>query len=161
MFWRRWKISCKVYSRPWTGSHTCRNRCRTALPSWSARLAACHRILHREVLPVSIPITFGRLEVGLVASLEEHRTSRPEPETPFRILVLADFGGRRNRGRAESLRGRRFHRIDRDSFDEILKKCAPRLHLPILGKDSAPIAMEFAELEDFHPDGLYQKIELF
>jgi type VI secretion system protein ImpC len=113
------------------------------------------------VFAVSIPITFGRLDVGLVASLEENRAGKVEPETPFKIAVLGDFSGRENRGITEPLRGRRFHQIDRDNFDEILNRCAPRLSLAILGKDSPPVAVGFAELDDFHPDLLYQRIEIF
>jgi type VI secretion system protein ImpC len=113
------------------------------------------------VFAVPISISFGRLDVGLVASLEATRAGKADPASPFKIAVLGDFSGRENRGTVEPMQGRRIHRIDRDNFDEILKKCGPRLGLPILGKNSAPITMGFAELDDFHPDNLYQRIEIF
>ena len=43
------------------------------------------------------PITFGKLEVDVVSTMEESR-SVPEPETPFRVLFMGDFSGRANRG---------------------------------------------------------------
>jgi type VI secretion system protein ImpC len=110
---------------------------------------------------VSTPIVFGRLDVELVSSTEETRVGRPEPETPFKIAVLGDFRGRHNRGLAEKPTGRSFHQVDRDNLDEILRKLAPQLTLPILGKESPPISVRFSELDDFHPDSLYQKIEIF
>lgn len=40
------------------------------------------------------PISFGKLDVHVVSSLED-RGERPTGETPFRILIMGDFTGRR------------------------------------------------------------------
>ena len=74
------------------------------------------------------PITFGKLEVDVVSTMEERR-AMPEPETPFRILIMGDFSGRSNRSIIESgsaLASRRPILVDRDNFDAVLAK---RTHL--------------------------------
>jgi type VI secretion system protein ImpC len=90
------------------------------------------------------------------------RLERPEPETPFRILVLGDFSGRANRGVCEAtLAGRKPVRIDPDNFEQVLEKLRPELRLPVTGAEAAAIALRFRELEDFHPDRIFEAAELF
>ncbi len=85
---------------------------------------------------------------------------RPEPDIPFRILILGDFGGRANRGVFEpGVKGRRPIPIDRDNFDETLKKMRPELKLPLAG--SSALSLRFGELDDFHPDRLFEQLDLF
>ncbi|MGD0014435.1 MAG: type VI secretion system contractile sheath large subunit, partial [Bryobacteraceae bacterium] len=87
---------------------------------------------------------------------------RSEPETPFRILVLGDFSGRANRGVCEAtLAGRKPVRIDPDNFEQVLDKLRPELRLPVTGAEAAAIALRFRELEDFHPDRIFEAAELF
>lgn len=87
---------------------------------------------------------------------------RPSEESAMRILVMGDFSGRANRGIDEhaGLRSRRPTPIDVDSFDRVLAKMAPRLRLPI-GDGSASVSLEFASIDDFHPDALYRRLALF
>ena len=42
------------------------------------------------------PISFGELDFKIVASMDQTR-EKPDPQTPFRILILGDFSGRYNR----------------------------------------------------------------
>jgi type VI secretion system protein ImpC len=82
-------------------------------------------------------------------------------DTPFRIALLADFTGRANRGIVETGRAlatRRPVRIDRDNVDDVIARLAPELHI-WLGDMRA--AVRFAELEDFHPDQLYERLPAF
>src|ERR1035437_10319696 len=67
-----------------------------------------------------------------------------EPETPFRILLLGDFSGRAAQAAQSSTR---WHpgEIDRDNFEEVLARIAPGFS-----------GMHFRELDDFHPDRIYQ-----
>ena len=112
---------------------------------------------------MSKPLAFGKIEVNVVASMEETRGA-PEPETPFRIAVLGDFSGRANRGHFASgleLAGRRPLLIDRDNVDEVLAKLGVEIKLPILSKDSPPVTLRFSGLDDFHPDHLFQSLEVF
>lgn len=112
---------------------------------------------------MSKPISFGDLDFKIVSSMEETR-GVPEPETPFRILILGDFSGRANRGLVEpdtALTERRLLKVDRDNLDEVLAKLKVEIKLPILGKESPPVAIGFSELEDFHPDGLFKMLQVF
>ena len=72
---------------------------------------------------------------------------RPDSDTPFRILVLGDFGAHVASGHPVS--------IDRDNFDQVMSRFDVQLDLPGAG------VLRFKELEDFHPDRLYQSLDLF
>ncbi len=100
------------------------------------------------------PYSFGKVEIDVDAE-GEPVLERPDPDTPFRILILGDFTGRANRGILESkLAKRRPVLVDRDNFEEVLEKLAPELRLP-WG------SVRFRELEDFHPDRIFERLELF
>jgi type VI secretion system protein ImpC len=79
--------------------------------------------------------------------------ARPESDTPFRILVLGDFSGRGNRGEPAAARLRPYL-IDRDNFDQVLARIRPELEL---GEHGRGIVLRFRELEDFHPDRIYER----
>jgi type VI secretion system protein ImpC len=87
---------------------------------------------------------------------EESVVGRPASETPFSIAILGDFSGRANRGLFEpqTVGERRPYLVDRDNLDEVLSKLQPELDLASEGK--LPLVFEFSELDDFHPDRLYQ-----
>lgn len=89
---------------------------------------------------------------------QERVAATPDPGTPFRILVLGDFSGRANRGVSETgrkLAARRPILVDRDNFDEVLARLNPRIELPAAG------TLRFQELDDFHPDRIYESTEFF
>ncbi len=80
----------------------------------------------------------------------------PEEDTPFHIAILGDFSGRSSRGLIDlNVANRRLISIDRDTFDEALSRLKAEISLPIGG--SAPLKLHFAELDDFHPDHLFEK----
>lgn len=107
------------------------------------------------------PITFGKIDVNVVSTMEETH-GVPEPETPFRIGILGDFSGRSNRGIIDpALATRRTLMVDRDNLDEVLAKLKVEIKLPILGKELPPVTIGFSELDDFHPDSLFERLELF
>lgn len=92
------------------------------------------------------------------------------PQDSMRILIMGDFSGRANRGLHESgdkLAMRSISAVDFDNFNQTMSRFAPQLRLPIF--DALPIGgtvesgmvIEFAQLEDFHPDELYQHLGLF
>jgi type VI secretion system protein ImpC len=93
--------------------------------------------------------------VNLRAS-DESAVARPTSEMPFCIAILGDFSGRANRGLAEpkTIGERRPYLVDRDNFDEVLSKLHPELHLPTAGGN--PLVFRFSELDDFHPDRLFE-----
>src|SRR6478752_1389767 len=82
---------------------------------------------------------------------------------PFRIALIGDFSGRANRGIVEkgrALAARRPVRVDRDSLDDAIARLAPRLTLD-LPAGGERIEIGFSSLDDFHPDGLYERLPRF
>lgn len=111
---------------------------------------------------MSDSFSFGELEV--VATMEES-PGLAEPEPPFRIALMGDWSGRANRRReAERIEPeeRQPVLIDRDNFDEVLASLNVVLRLPVGEGDSPPhLTLHFQELDDFHPDRIYERLELF
>ncbi len=73
--------------------------------------------------------------------------------TPMRLLVLGDFSGRAAADRP-TLSNRPTQRVDVDNLDEVVRRLGPRVSLP-------EGELRFEEMEDFHPDALYARYELF
>jgi type VI secretion system protein ImpC len=110
---------------------------------------------------MSKPISFEKVEVNIVSTMEKTH-GVPEPETPFRIAIFGDFSGKTDRGITDlSLANRRPLLVDRDNLDEILAELKVKINLPILGKESPPVTIGFSELDDFHPDSLFERLEIF
>jgi type VI secretion system protein ImpC len=104
------------------------------------------------------PFDFGG--VNLTAG-EDGAGARPTGETPFRIAIVGDFSGRTNRGISEpkTIGKRRAVLVDRDNFDEVLGHAGVEIELP-MGEGSA-LNLRFSELEDFHPDRIFQRLDVF
>jgi hypothetical protein len=84
----------------------------------------------------------------------------PKPASPFRMAVLADFSGRRNRGvtgDSDDIASRRLLRVSRDTLDEVMAKLGVKLQLPVGDKGEANLS--FTSLDDFHPDQLHDRVE--
>jgi len=110
---------------------------------------------------MSNPISFEKPEVNIVSTMEKTHGA-PEPETPFRIAILGDFSGRNSQGIIDpALDNRRPFLVDRDNLDEVLAKFKVKIKLPILGGKVPPVTIEFSELDDFHPDSLFERLEVF
>lgn len=84
-------------------------------------------------------------------------------EPPFHILLLGDWSGRENQGKTAQCDDLRFSpiEIDRDNFDEVMEKLGVRLDLKFEAHGEDILTLKFAELEDFHPDKIFQQIPLF
>ncbi|HUI42921.1 MAG TPA: type VI secretion system contractile sheath large subunit [Terriglobia bacterium] len=81
----------------------------------------------------------------------------------FRMAILGDFSGRANRqllGFGTQWATRRPVEVDRDNFDEVLAKLKPELRIRP-GTGDAELALRFAGLDNFHPDHLYEHLEVF
>jgi type VI secretion system protein ImpC len=81
----------------------------------------------------------------------------------FGIAVLGDFSGRANRGELEKgaiLANRKPRRVDIDNLDSVLESMQLKLGLPI-GDDGGAVEIEISTLDDFHPDELYDKLDIF
>lgn len=106
------------------------------------------------------PSSFAQVEIetGTRSALID----RPEEDAPFHIAILGDFSGRENRGALDAgLQGRRPVVIDRDNFDDVLSQIAPELHLPLGGPNGPRIPIRFRELDDFHPDRIFERLTIF
>lgn len=75
---------------------------------------------------------------------------------PFRIVVLGNFSG----GRDTESEPAYPTEIDRDDFDSVLARMQPRLHLDV-GAGVPPVSIGFSEFDDFEPDAIYARLELF
>ena len=95
----------------------------------------------------------GRLEFNL----DLGRTARSLPtgrrRGPMRLLVLGDFSGKPAADRPP-LPERPTQRVDLDNLDDVIARLAPRLTL-------AAGELRFEQIDDFHPDALYTRFELF
>jgi type VI secretion system protein ImpC len=104
------------------------------------------------------PFDFGG--VNLTAG-EDSSGGRPAEDTPFCIAILGDFSGRANLGLNDTpaIGKRRAVLVDRDNFDEVLSRAGVEIRLP-MGEGNA-LMLRFSELDDFHPDHLFQSLEIF
>jgi type VI secretion system protein ImpC len=95
-----------------------------------------------------------------------HITS-PAPDwaanRPVRIVMMGDFSAGAVAGRLETgddLAGRKLLSVDFDNFEDVLARLDVRLAVP-LGNEGG-IELEFSnDLDDFHPDELYDNVEVF
>src|SRR6266513_846209 len=79
-------------------------------------------------------------------------------ELPFVVGVLADLSGNPEKA-LPAVKDRNFAEIDRDNFDQILAKSAPRLTFKVDNKltdDDTRLGIElkFRSLEDFEPQSI-------
>ncbi|MFL6468433.1 MAG: type VI secretion system contractile sheath domain-containing protein [Pyrinomonadaceae bacterium] len=100
-----------------------------------------------------MPINADDLDTAV--TLESSRTGIVE-EPPFRILVLGDWSAD---GDKRDLDDRKPVDIDRDEFDDVLGRLNVRIDLEF--EDGTTLPLEFAELDDFHPDAIFRKVPMF
>jgi type VI secretion system protein ImpC len=102
-----------------------------------------------------MPNRFDFGGVDLTAG-ENASGAKPSSEIPFCIAILGDFSARASRGlcEAKTIGERRSFLIDRDNFDEVLSSLKVELHLST--QEGVPLIFRFSELEDFHPDWLFE-----
>jgi type VI secretion system protein ImpC len=83
---------------------------------------------------------------------------RAADDQPMRILVLADLSGSSAAQRKRGLSQRKPLAVDIDNLDQVFARLAPRLSIEGVdgGHDAGPMTLEFASLEDFHPDRLWR-----
>jgi type VI secretion system protein ImpC len=74
-----------------------------------------------------------------------------DPDTPFRILLMGDFSGRALKAPTPATRWKPVS-IDRDNFEQVLGR---------MGVALPKLSMYFAEMDDFHPDRIYENSEIF
>ena len=81
----------------------------------------------------------------------------------FRIAVFGDFTGRAAKGKIETgdaLAKRPAVLLDVDTIEDVIEGFATTLNLP-LGANGAGIEVKLNELDDLHPDELFENVEIF
>ena len=79
-------------------------------------------------------------------------------EPPFHILLLGDWSGS---GDKPDLSQRRPMVIDRDNFDDTMRKFNARLDLDLYNDGKTLLPLRFIELDDFHPDKIFEQVSIF
>lgn len=102
-------------------------------------------------------LSFGSMLVGNATS-PSREPAEERSNSPFRILVLANLSGNQ---KTADIGARRPVAVDRDNLDDVLAKIGPALSLAGIHLDGSKIEIEFAELDDFHPDRLFDRRDIF
>jgi len=84
-------------------------------------------------------------------------------ELPFVAGVIADLGGDAVPD-AASAKKPKFTEIDRDNFDKVMAKMAPRLTMKVDDKihnddTKIPVELKFRNMEDFEPQRIAEQVE--
>lgn len=84
-------------------------------------------------------------------------------ELPFVVGVMGDFSGNNNHN-LKPLKERRFIQIDRDNFDDVLRRMSPKLKLKVnnsLADDDSQMSVELAfnSMDDFQPAAIVNQVE--
>jgi type VI secretion system protein ImpC len=89
---------------------------------------------------------------------------KAKDDTPFCIAILADFSGRGNRGLCEtgpSLATRKRIAVDVDNLEDLPMKLGCEIHVSLGSREGPRIPLQFGELDDFHPDRIFDRLEVF
>lgn len=82
-------------------------------------------------------------------------------ELPLVVGLLADLSGQPLEA-PPKLKARRLVEIDRDNFNEVMAKIAPRLDLSVpdtyKGEGNLKIELNFAGFDDFHPESIVRQV---
>jgi type VI secretion system protein ImpC len=85
------------------------------------------------------------------------------PNAKFRLALLGDFSGRANAGKLETgaaLAARKPLKVDVDNLDTILERQKLELNLSLDGEEGK-VAIPLASMDDFHPDQIFEALDLF
>ena len=103
------------------------------------------------------------VEGELVATMGQTNAQRIE-ERPFCVLLPGDWSGRANRrlfASSAELAEWRPLLVDRDSVDSVMQRLGVSLSLSLKNYEKKPLKIDFNELQDFHPDRLCERLEIF
>jgi type VI secretion system protein ImpB len=87
-----------------------------------------------------------------------------EKELPFVVGVLGDFSGNNPGEAPKALKDRKFVGIDRDNFNDIMKRIKPgvstRVENTLTDEGSElSVALKFNSIDDFSPGSIVQQVE--
>lgn len=112
--------------------------------------------IHDKLKRVRKPRVHITYEVETNGAIEER-------EIPFVMGVMGDYSGD-NADSKKALKDRKFVSIDRDNFNEVMNKTAPKLNLKVentLEGDGSELGLDLAfnSMEDFEPHRIVDKVE--
>jgi len=86
-----------------------------------------------------------------------------EKEIPFVMGVMGDYSGD-NTDSKKPLKDRKFSQIDRDNFNEVMEKTAPKLDMKVdntLNDDGSEmsVSLDFKSMEDFELHKIVDQVE--
>jgi len=91
-----------------------------------------------------------------VEPLTQSRPARERTaDEPFRIAILGDFSGRARKQDPGPVRA---IEIDPGNFEDVMERMGVALEL---AAGDVRLALQFRELDDFHPDNIYRSTPLF
>jgi type VI secretion system protein ImpC len=99
------------------------------------------------------PFNFGEIKLAVDGDTSP---AQLVPDAPFRILLLGDFSGSALK---KPLPSRKPVQVDRDNFDAVLAAFHPELQLSLGDEELATV--QFSDLDDFHPDRLLERVDMF
>ena len=102
-----------------------------------------------EKLPFNFAMNINTQDESTGEDLQEKH------DQAFCIAMMGDFSGKGHVG------GGRFIEIDRYNYDEVLASMAIQLSLALDDNSDATIEVHIRSVKDFHPDKLYQNVEVF
>lgn len=93
----------------------------------------------------------------------ETEGAKVEKDLPFVVGVVGDFSGNPTE-KLKPLKDRKFIQIDRDNFDDVMKRMTPGLNMRVentLAGDGSEMAVQlkFGSLSDFEPAKVAQQVE--
>lgn len=89
-------------------------------------------------------VSFGNVSGGVIEDL------------PFHILALGNWSGDAER---RDFSARRPIEIDRDNFDEVIARLNTSVVLDF--DDGSELVLEFSSLDDFNPDEIFRRVDMF
>ena len=102
----------------------------------------------------------GRREIELGTGSRPPSAPRRDGDAPMRILLCGDFTGRAGRGLDDpaALATRPVQRVDVDNLDAVITQLAPVVELSAGGE---AVTIKFGTIDDFHPDRLFDRLDVF
>lgn len=83
-------------------------------------------------------------------------------ELPFVVGVMGDFSA--HKADREEMEDRTFYQVDKDNFDNVMKRVGPELSMKVdntLSDDNSEFAVDlsFESMKDFEPDAIVDKVD--
>lgn len=101
----------------------------------------------------------AEISFGTLTGVRTAASTSSSGDGPMRMLLLGDFsGGERT---ADSLAKVKPIAIDRDNIDDVIGKLGIQLDNLVAGEGMPPVNVAIRSMADFHPDTLFDQLEIF